>query len=201
MGKQLVGIALAIALGVGCAWLAVHYLQPPAESTPATAAVGNLPPGGDFTLQSVQGAVNLADLRGKVVVLYFGYTACPDICPTSMATLKSALNQLTPAEVAQVQGLLVSVDPERDTLEHVQTYAHYFHPQIRGITGSPAAIAAVTKQYQAFYRKVPMPGSAMAYSIDHSASLYIIDKQGQLRELVQHATPPTALAAAIRRYL
>lgn len=200
MVKQLMGIALAVALGMGGAWLAVRYT---AVSPPAVTAIAasDLPAGGDFTLQTLQGDVKLADLRGKVVVVYFGYTACPDICPTSMATLKGALNQLTASELAQVQGLLISVDPERDTLAHVQEYANYFHPNIRGVTGSPVVLQEVAQRYRAFYRKVPMAGSAMAYSIDHSAILYVVDKQGKLRELVQHATPPAELAAAIRRYL
>lgn len=198
MLKQLIGLMLAVVLGAGGAWLVSHWLSP--EQVAHKAALP-LPAGGDFTLQSAKGAVHLADFRGKAVVVYFGYTACPDICPTSMATLKAALAQLTPEEVAQVQGLFVSVDPERDTLEYLQQYVSYFHPSLIGLSGTQPELQEITRRYNAFYRKVEAPGSAMAYTIDHSAILYVIDKQGKLREQVQHAVPPAELAAAIRRWL
>lgn len=198
MLKQVVSVLLAVLLGVGVAWYAVQWRAP--EKTVAEQAKP-LPAGGDFTLQSVSGPVSLSDFRGKVVVLYFGYTACPDICPTSMATLKAALGQLTAAELQQVQCLFISVDPERDTLEHVQGYASFFHPQIRGISGKLDELQAIAKQYAAFFRKVEMPGSAMAYTVDHSATLYVIGKDGKLQDVVQHAAPPAELAAAIRSRL
>lgn len=198
MWKQTAGVLLAATLGVGAAWLASDLIN---LGQPANQAALPLPAGGDFTLQSVNGPASLADFRGKVVVLYFGYTACPDICPTSMATLKAALAQLTPAEVQQVQGLFVSVDPERDTLEHIQRYVNYFHPNMTGLSGTQPELQKITRRYGAFYRKVEVPGSAMAYTIDHSAILYVIDREGQVREQVQHAVPPAELAAAIRRWL
>ncbi|WGZ94634.1 MAG: SCO family protein [Candidatus Thiothrix putei] len=198
MLKQIIGVVLAVLLGVGGAWFVAGFLSP--DETLSQAPLP-LPKGGDFTLQAVQGAVSLSDFQGKVVVLYFGYTACPDICPTSMATLKAALAQLTPVELSQTQGLFVSVDPERDTLEHIQRYVGYFHPSLIGVSGSQAELLEITRRYNAFYRKVEVPGSAMAYTIDHSAILYVIDKDGQVREQVQHAVPPAELAAAIRRHL
>lgn len=198
MFKQILGVVIAVALGVGVAWYGVK-LYPSAEIS--TASSGKLPTGGDFTLQSVKGSVSLHDFKGKVVVLYFGYTACPDICPTSMGTLKAALGQLNPQELQQVQGIFISVDPERDTLEYVQKYAGYFHPNIIGVTGKLDDLNVLAKQYGAFFRKVEMPGSAMAYTIDHSAILYVLDKDGNIRDMVQHAAPPAELAAAIRQYL
>jgi protein SCO1/2 len=199
MWKQALAVLLAVVLGTGVAWFAVQWRTAP--DSLSTTSDQPLPIGGDFTLQSVKGPVHLADFRGKVVVLYFGYTACPDICPTSMATLKGAFGQLTPAELQQVQGIFVSVDPERDSLEHIQQYASYFHPAIMGLSGTLPELEKVAKDYAAFFRKVEMPGSAMAYTIDHSAILYVIDKDGKVRELVQHAVPPAELAAAIRRLL
>ncbi|OQX12728.1 MAG: SCO family protein [Thiothrix lacustris] len=198
MWKQMLGVVLAMVLGVGGAWVAAGFFS---SDTVNSEAALPLPQGGDFTLQSAKGAVNLHDFRGKTVVLYFGYTACPDICPTSMATLKAALGQLNAAELPHVQGLFVSVDPERDTLEYIQRYVGYFHPNLVGVSGEQAQLQEITRRYNAFYRKVEVPGSAMAYTIDHSAILYVIDKQGQVREQVQHAVPPAELAAAIRRWL
>jgi protein SCO1/2 len=118
-----------------------------------------------------------------------------------MATLKGGLNALKPEELAQVQGMFVSVDPERDTPQKVQEYAQYFHPSILGLTDTPAVLANVAKQYNVFYRKVPMPNSAMGYTVDHSSWLYIIDKNGQLRDQVQHIFAPQDLANVIRKYL
>ena len=199
MLKQLIGIVAAVALGIGGAWLAVNYTHKPQEA--GVLGEQNLPEGGDLTLQSVDGDVHLSDFRGKVVVLYFGYTACPDICPTSMATLKGALNQMSATELQQVQGVFVSIDPARDTLAHVQEYAQYFHANMRGITGAPDVVQAVAKRYGVFFRKVEMAGSAMAYSMDHSSNLYVIDQNGRLREMVAHGTAPNELATVLRRYL
>lgn len=198
MLKQLIAIVVAVTLGVGLAWYAVQWRLNQTEVTSATAV---LPSGGDFTLHGLNGPVSLADYRGKVVVLYFGYTACPDICPTSMATLKGALNALKPEEAQQIQGIFISVDPERDTVERLQQYATYFHPSIAGITGSAQEIAKVAGQYGVIYRKVPTPGSAMGYTIDHSASLFIVDKQGKVQAEVPHATPPLELAELLRKWL
>lgn len=198
MLKQIIGIVLAMALGAGGAWFVAGSFS---QNTTVSEAALPLPQGGDFTLQGVKGAVSLSEFGGKTVVLYFGYTACPDICPTSMATLKAALNQLNETELPQVQGLFVSVDPERDTLEHIQRYVGYFHPSLIGVSGEQAQLQEITRRYNAFYRKVEVPESAMAYTIDHSSVLYVIDQQGQVREQVQHAVPPAELVAAIRRWL
>lgn len=200
MIKQIAGGLLAVTLGIGTAWFASDFLKAPSAEQPQTVSTP-MPEGGDFTLQSADGPVSLSDFRSKVVVLYFGYTACPDICPTSMATLKGALNQLAPEEVSQVQGIMVSVDPERDTLEHTNTYAQYFHHNIIGVSGEQENLREITKRYNAFYRRVEMKDSSMGYTIDHSAILYVIDKEGKLREQVEHAVPPAQLANAIRRWL
>ena len=99
------------------------------------------PQGGDFTLDSVAGPVRLADLRGQVVLIYFGYTTCPDICPTNLAFLAAALRELTPDELQRVRVLFVSVDPERDDTPRLAVYAAYFHPNIQGVTGAPEQVA------------------------------------------------------------
>lgn len=198
MWKQLIGIVAALGLGVAAAWWISQQFYPVAasDSRPTTQVVG-----GDFTLQSAKGPVSLADFRGKVVVLYFGYTACPDICPTSLATQKAAFAQLSAAEMAQVQGIFISFDPERDTLEHIQRYVGYFHPNIVGVTGTLPDLRSIAQRYNAFFRKVEVPNSAMAYTIDHSSIIYLIDKQGKVQAQVQHAAPPAELTAAIRALL
>lgn len=160
--------------------------------------LASAPTGGDFTLHSQQGMVDLRDYRGKVIVLYFGYTGCPDICPTNLSLLAAAFNQLTEEELAQVQGLFVSVDPERDTLELLKSYSNYFHPNILGITGTTEEVAKAARLYGTSYRKANLE-SEMKYLIDHSADSYIIDQKGRLHRTLQHGTPPEVIVNELRK--
>lgn len=159
------------------------------------------PEGGDFTLQSVDGPVALSDFRDEIVLLYFGYTACPDICPTNLAIIGYALKQLTPAEREQVQVLFVSVDPARDDLQRLTEYAAYFDPRILGITGSEAAVAEAAARYGAAYRRTEAGDSAMGYLVDHSAFTYVIDQDGELVDTLPHATPAETIIARLRELL
>lgn len=157
--------------------------------------------GGDFVLQSSDGAVALSDYKGKVVVLYFGYAYCPDICPTSLGLLSLALGKLMPNELEGVQALFISVDPERDTLENLKKYTAAFHPKIKGITGSDLDIADIAHRYGASYMKVELPDSAMGYSVDHSSKYYLINQQGKLTKLINHGTSPDDIAAELKTLL
>lgn len=132
----------------------------------------------DFTLQASTGPVSLSSLRGKVVVLYFGYTACPDVCPMTLANLRQALNDLgQPAD--QVQVVLVSVDWKRDTPEKLASYLSAFRPDFLGLTGTEKQIDAVTKDFGVFY-KLNEPDAKGYYSVDHTATVQILDRQGNL---------------------
>jgi len=159
------------------------------------------PTGGDFTLQSATGPVSLADLRGKVVLIYFGYTWCPDICPLNLGYIGAALDALDPDERARVAVLFVSVDPERDTPERLAKYTAFFAPDILGLTGTPDALALIAARYGAAYRRVAAENSAMGYLVDHSAYTYLVDTRGRLRQSLEHATTPERIVAAIRTYL
>ncbi|MBK1718284.1 SCO family protein [Thiocystis violacea] len=159
------------------------------------------PTGGDFTLDSATGPVRLADLRGQVVLLYFGYTACPDICPTNLVFIANALRGLRQDELERTRVLFVSVDPERDEPRRLAEYAAYFHPRIQGITGTPEQVAQVARLYGAAYRRAEEAGSAMGYLVDHSAYTYVIDPSGGLSRTLDHATPPLEILAAIRSLL
>ena len=117
----LIGIALSLAVLLGIA-LFLRSGPPPRDS--------KLPPGTDFVLQSADGPVDSKALRGKVLLIYFGYTHCPDVCPASLAAGGQAMNALSPAEQARVKMFMVSVDPERDTLQHLKEYTSFFHPQL-----------------------------------------------------------------------
>jgi len=154
--------------------------------------------GGDFILQSAKGPVALSDYRGKVVVLYFGYTYCPDVCPTSLGLLSLALRQLKPQELAKLQTFFISVDPERDTLEKLKIYTEAFHSAIIGITGTTGDIAEVAKRYGVMYMKVDLPGSAMGYAVDHSSRYYVIGKDGMVKKFIEHGTSPDDIVASLR---
>ena len=153
-----------------------------------------------FTLESSEGAVSLSDFHGKVVLVYFGYASCPDICPTSLAYLGTALAQLDPAERAQAQGVFISVDPARDTPARLAEYGRFFHEEIIGLTGSEEEIAEVAARYGVIYRRIESD-SAMGYSVDHSSVTYVVDREGRLVESLPHGTPSKTIADAIRRLL
>ncbi|MEH6811653.1 MAG: SCO family protein [Motiliproteus sp.] len=157
--------------------------------------------GGDFTLTGHQGPVSLKDYRGKVVVMMFGFTSCPDVCPTGLANVSAALGHLNEAELKTVDAFFISVDPDRDTPERLDQYTRYFNKKIQGISGSKTDIDKVVGAYGAFYQMVSLPDSELKYSVDHSARIYLIDTQGQLAQLMFHNAPPAELAAEIKKLI
>ena len=157
--------------------------------------------GGDFRLHSPAGSYALTDSRGQVVLLYFGYTYCPDICPSSLMTIAQALEGLSQAERAGVRILFVTLDPERDTLERLADYAAFFTPEILPLTGTPEEIAAVARQYGVYYARAADPQAGNSYVIDHSAAIYLIAPDGRLSGSLPHGVEVERLRAAIRHRL
>lgn len=158
---------------------------PPADAeappVPGVSVPGvSVPGGGEFTLDSVQGSVNLGDLRGKVVMLFFGYTSCPDVCPLSLAKIGACLSSLDAGQARQVEALFVTLDPERDTAERMHRYANFFHPDIIGLTGAKSTIDEVTARYGVAYERKPSPESALGYSIAHPDTILLLDGDGAL---------------------
>ncbi|MGB1309833.1 MAG: SCO family protein [Leucothrix sp.] len=153
--------------------------------------------GGEFTLSSQAGPVSLSDFKGKVVVMYFGFLSCPEVCPNSMTTIRTALKRLDDDNLKRTQALLVSIDPKRDTLEKLAKYAEYFHPNLAGITGTKANIDAVTKQYGAYYNFTEIESASQDYGVEHSSRYYVIDQQGKLVAAMRHSTTPNELYAQI----
>ena len=141
----------------------------------------------------------LADFRGSAVVVFFGFTQCPDVCPTTLAEMKAVKNLLGP-DGARLQGLFVTVDPERDTPELLRQYVTAFDPTFLGLRGDAEATARVAKDFKVFYQKVPgkVPGT---YSVDHTAGWYVFDPQGRLRLFVRHNQSPDKIAADIKLLL
>jgi protein SCO1/2 len=153
-------------------------------------------PAPDFTLTGMDGEpVTLSDLRGRVVLLFFGYTSCPDVCPTTLATLKNVLVELG-NKAGQFQPLFISVDPETDTPERLKAFTSRFDPRILGLTGDLDALKLTATQYGVYFEKLPF-GSEGGYTIDHTATSMVIDQNGYLRLLFPYGTPAQAMAEDI----
>ena len=191
----------AIAIAALGAALALSQPSQQATASHAVLVTNQAPTGGDFTLTGTQGKVSLHDYAGKIVLLYFGYTTCPDICPTNLGNLSSAMRLLSEEERNKVQVLMISVDPERDDQTKMDTYLPYFHPSFKGLTGTPEQIAEIAKRYGAVYQKAALGEGALGYSVDHSAFTYLINAQGKLVEQLPHATTGEEFVTAIRAQL
>lgn len=149
--------------------------------------------GRDFKLTDPEGRQRtLADFRGKVVVMFFGYTQCPDACPTTLSEL-AAVMQTLGADAAHVQVLFVTIDPERDTAALLAQYVPAFNPAFLGLRGDAQATADVAKEFKVLYQKQPgtSPGN---YSMDHSAGTFVFDPDGRLRVYVSYGAPPQVFA-------
>jgi protein SCO1/2 len=157
--------------------------------------------GGDFTLNGPDGPLSLSDLRGKVVLIFFGYTSCPDVCPISLARIDAAFSELSNEERERVRALFITLDPERDTPDRLAKYTSYFNPNIIGLRGELASIDAVTSQYGVNYSKDPMPGSALGYSISHPTDILLLDAAGRMVESIPHDVGSKRLLVRIRGLL
>jgi len=195
----LVGL-LALALGVGLS----RYYLPQSGSGIETSADGYTKVavtegkfGGEFTLYQGNNPVSPGDFRDQLVVLYFGFASCPDVCPTTLTIIGSALKQLTPEELEEVQPIFISVDPERDQGEQLDAYAGYFHPSFIGITGTPDEVQKVANQYGGFFIKVDSD-SALEYLVEHTSKTYIISKDGKYVSILPHDMTTELALTAIR---
>jgi protein SCO1 len=142
---------------------------------------------------------SLADFHGKAVVVFFGYTACPDICPTTMARLAEVMKSLG-QEAAQVQVLFITLDPERDSAERLKAFVPWFHPSFLGLRGDRAQIDAVTKEFRVFGARKDVAGE-LGYVIDHSTGTYVFDPAGRLRLYVKDSASVDDVVADIRQLL
>jgi protein SCO1/2 len=185
-------------LAVGAA-LAVALLPPVRERLiPAVGfrTAGQALVGGPFELTDHTGKrVTDRDFRGKFMLVLFGFTYCPDVCPSSLQVMAAAIDKLG-AKAERIVPILVSVDPERDTPAQLATYVKSFHPRLVGLTGSPAEIEAVVKAYRVYVRKVPDPKSSAGFNIDHSALIYVMGPDGSYQA---HFTPTTSVDVMAER--
>ncbi|GHE21023.1 SCO family protein [Halomonas urumqiensis] len=166
------------------------------------AASGSEIQGGPVELPSTDGDFSLSQLDDdQLAVLFFGYTYCPDVCPMSMSVVRQAMAELNEDQRDRVVPLLISVDPERDTLERLDEYIAYFGDRFIGATGSQQQLEELAERYGVVWRKVQTPDSAMDYTVDHSSSLYLVDRDGVVQKRVLYSPTPHALLSALQTEL
>jgi protein SCO1/2 len=141
----------------------------------------------------------LSDFHGKAVVLFFGYTACPDVCPTTLTRLAAVMKALG-AEAEQVQVLFVTLDPERDSIARLKEFAPWFHPAFLGLRSDPGQLKEITEEFRIFSSRKPVDG-ALGYVIDHSSGAYVYDPAGRLRLYVKDTVSVEDIAADLRQLL
>ncbi|GAB4495711.1 MAG: SCO family protein [Anaerolineales bacterium] len=191
----LIGLTAGLILVVGGWWL-VNLLRPYNFHGTVLQSPDAAP---NFTLQSAKGDVSLSDFRGKLVILYFGYTFCPDVCPASMSAVAGGLD-LIGKKAERVQVMMISVDPERDTPAEIDAYAKHFNPNFIGVTGSPEEIAQIATLYGIYYAKAE-GSAASGYLVEHTATLMVIDEQGALKLLLPFGVTAEDIAADLNYML
>lgn len=157
--------------------------------------------GGPFQLTDQAGKTRSeGDFRGKLLLVYFGFTFCPDICPTDLQAIGLAMDQLG-AAADGVQPLFITLDPERDTVAHLAQYVSLFHPRLIGLTGSAHAVNAAAEAYRVYYKRVAFQKNEADYTIDHSAFVYLMDRDGKYLGFFPPGTPAERMVEMIRPHL
>jgi protein SCO1/2 len=196
-------VVLALIALLGTGFLAArHYFgQPMAGSVEPAAVAGSI--GGPFTLVDQNGnTVTDATFLGRYMLVYFGFTYCPDICPTSLVRNSNALDLLGD-KADKVVPILISVDAERDTPEKMQAYVKAFGPRLVGLTGTEQQIAAAAEVYRVFYVKIPAAADAPpdSYLVDHSAFTYLMGPDGKFLRFFRHSMSPDEMAQELRQVI
>jgi protein SCO1/2 len=187
-------IAVAVfVVAAGAAYLLRSDLATVSRQLPLAAGIG-----GPFELTTHDGKrLSSAELKGTPFALFFGFTHCPDVCPTTMLELSNAIKALGP-DADRMRFFFVSVDPERDTPEHLKVYLSNFDPRIAGLVGTPAEIAAVAKAYRAFYEKVPTKDG---FTYNHTALVYLMGRDGRLAGTINYREPQDVQLKKLRRLI
>lgn len=156
--------------------------------------------GDDFTLTSASGPVSLHDFRGKVVLVYFGYTHCPDVCPMALGVMAGALDELPEGMSNRAEGIFISLDPRRDTPEQLAKFTTFFSAKIHGLTGSPEQLETVADAWRVGF-SVPDAPADVSYAVEHSTFLYLVNPEGKVAGLYDEKTGSGEIVAAIRQWL
>jgi len=193
------GVAVGAAAGFVLRLVVLDFVAPQQLARTSPISIG-----GPFSLLDDQGkGVTDRDFRGRYLLVYFGYTFCPDVCPTTLQDMSLALESLGAAG-DRVQPLLITVDPERDTVEVLADYVPLFHARLRGLTGSAEQVAGAAKAYGVYYAKAAQTGEDDEdddYLMDHSTFVYLLGPDGGYLTHFSHGTSPEAMAEGIRKFL
>ena len=196
--------AAAALIGAFIVWTQISARSESGAGPAPVRVSGDAQIGGPFTLVNQDGeTVTEADFRGRAMLIYFGFTYCPDICPTSLQVMKAALNQLPASDREAIQPILISVDPERDTPEALAEYVRSdaFPETLVGLTGSPDQVRAAARAYRVFYSRVEDDGVSSEYTVDHSSVIYLMGPDGEFVDVFPHATTPDEMAARLQSFL
>lgn len=187
MNKRVIWVGVGVLVLIGAAML-LTLVIPGAENFRGTLYDPALP-AAEIELARADGSsFQLSEKRGKAVLLFFGYTSCPDVCPTTLAELKRVMDELG-ADAEQVQVVYVTVDPKRDTPQKVEKYVSIFNPDFIGLSGSTEDLEKVWGDYGVYREEEQMPNSATGYLVNHTARVYLIDRDGNLRLSYSYGTP------------
>ena len=156
--------------------------------------------GGPFSLTDHKGVQKSeADFRGKYMLIYFGYTFCPDVCPTALQVMTQAMDKLEPDTQKKITPVFITIDPARDTVKQLNAYVDNFHPQMVGLTGTDEQIAAVARAYRVFYGRAREGNEETTdYLMDHSSIVFLMDPDGEYVTHFTHATPPDKMAERLK---
>lgn len=168
---------------------------------PESRSFGKAAIGGPFTLVDQAGkTVKDTDFRGQFMLVYFGFTYCPDICPTALLTMTNAINNLG-KDGEEVTPILISVDPERDKPDVLAQYVANFHPRLVGLTGTPEQVKAAADAYKVYYTKVEQKDSSLAYVVDHSGFIFLMSPKGEYLAHFPHDVAEQSLIDSLRRFI
>lgn len=191
-----IGVLIAIAAGLWVSELVIDA----SENATETASSGKAQVGGPFTLVNQNGeTVTEETYSGKYMLIYFGFTFCPDVCPTELGIMTAALDRLGD-KAEKVQPIFITIDPERDTPEVMARYVKLFNPRLVGLTGTPEQIDKVAKAYHVFYRKAEDENST-EYTMDHSSIIFLMGPDGEYLKLFPPQTSPDKMADTIESYI
>lgn len=195
--KTLIRLVIILSLTLIAVFVWSKYLK--MDQTPTAAESSRALIGGEFELVNHKGEmVSDKDFLGKYMIVYFGYTYCPDVCPMDLQIMADSLSYLSPEQLDQVNPVFVSVDPDRDTIEVMAEYTSYFHEKLIGLTGSRAQIDIVKKAYRVFAAKAD---HSPDYLVDHTAYTYFMGKDGRLLQHFNHGEDPETMAAKMASYI